>query len=48
MDKTNWRFTGKNKNLPIKESGLYTFKGILVASDNETLQVKKAEIVFKK
>jgi hypothetical protein len=28
--------------------GHYTFKGFLAVSDNPTLKIKKAEIVFKK
>ncbi len=48
MGKTNWSFTGKNSEIKIEEEGNYTFRGILLASDNPTLQVKKAEIVLKK
>lgn len=48
MDKTNWSFNGKNSTYKIEEDGKYTFRGILVASDNPTLKVTKAEIVFKK
>jgi len=48
IDKTNWSFSGKNSEIKIEEDGNYTFKGILVASENSTLQVNKAEIVFKK
>lgn len=48
MDKTSWSFTGRNSEFTIDEDGKYTFKGILVASDNSTLKVNKAEMVFKK
>lgn len=48
MNKTDWRFTGKNSNVKIEEDGNYTFRGILVASENPTLKVEKAEIVLKK
>jgi len=48
MGKTDWRFSGKNGDYKIEEDGNYTFKGILVASENPTLQVNKAEIVLKK
>jgi len=46
--KTDWSFTGKNTTIPIKEDGDYTFKGILVASENPTLEINKAELVIKK
>jgi hypothetical protein len=48
MGKTDWRFSGKNSKIKIEEDGNYTFKGILVASENSTLKVTKAEIVLKK
>lgn len=48
MGKTDWSFTGKNSEITIEEDGNYTFKGILVASENTTLKVMKAEIVLKK
>lgn len=48
MDKTNWSFTGKNSELTIEEDAQYTFKGILVASENPSLKVTRAEMVFKK
>ena len=48
MGKTNWSFFGKNAEVKINEDGNYTFKGILIASKNETLKVTKAEIVLKK
>lgn len=46
--KTDWSFLGKNTELNIEEDGNYTFKGILVAADNPSLKINKAEIVFKK
>ena len=48
MDKTNWRFSGKNSEYTVDKTGKYTFKGILVASENSSLKVNKAEMVFKK
>lgn len=48
MGKTNWSFSGKNTNIKIEEDGIYTFKGILVSSENPSLKVNKAELVFKK
>jgi len=48
MGKTNWSFTGKNSELQIEDDGSYTFRGILLASENPSLKVKKAEIVLKK
>ncbi|WP_225034894.1 hypothetical protein [Winogradskyella sp. SM1960] len=46
--KTDWSFTGKNTELDIKEDGNYTFRGLLVASENSTLEINKAELVIKK
>ncbi|WP_018343620.1 hypothetical protein [Cytophaga aurantiaca] len=48
MNKTSWSFTGKNSEFTIPEDATYTFKGILIASDNPTLKIKKAEIILKK
>lgn len=48
MDKTSWSFTGKNKSLTIEEDGNYIFKALLVAAPNNTLKIKKAELVLKK
>ena len=48
MGKTNWSFSGKNSQFTIEDDGEYTFKGILVASNNPTLEIEKAEIVLKK
>ena len=48
MDKTSWSFSGKNNHMTIEEDGMYTFKGILVASGNPTLVIDQAEIVLKK
>ncbi len=47
-DKVNWRFTGKNAELKIPKDGTYTFKARLVATNNPTLKVTKAELVLKK
>jgi hypothetical protein len=43
----NWRFSGKNAELVVPEAGSYTFKAILVAANNPTLRVSKAELVIK-
>lgn len=48
MDKTDWSFSGKNSELKIEEDGKYTFKAILVSSDNPSLKIEKAELVIKK
>lgn len=45
--KNKWSFSGKNGELKIEDDGKYTFKGILVASDNPSLKISKAELVFK-
>lgn len=47
-NKTTWSFSGKNSELDIKEDGKYNFNAIFVTSDNPTLKVNKAEVVFKK
>ncbi|MCF1190172.1 hypothetical protein LRR18_01145 [Mangrovimonas sp. AS39] len=47
-NKTKWSFTGKNKELKIKEDGKYTFKGILKTTKNPSLIVNKAIVVIKK
>lgn len=48
MDKTNWSFTGKNSDITIDEDAEYTFKAILIASENSSLVINKAELFFKK
>lgn len=47
-DKTNWSFTGKNKELKISEDGKYTFKGILKTTNNPNTVVSKAIVIIKK
>jgi hypothetical protein len=47
-DKTSWSFSGRGAIIPITEEGNYTFEAILLASDNPTLVIKKAELVLKK
>ena len=47
-NKTNWRFTWKNGEYNIPETGTYTFKSILIASPNESLKLEKAELILKK
>lgn len=46
--KTTWSFTGKNGALTVPATGKYTFKARLVATNNPTLTIKKAELVLKK
>jgi len=47
LGKTDWIFSGKNTEIKIEEDGNYTFKGMLVASENPSLVINKAEIVLK-
>ncbi|OUJ74527.1 hypothetical protein [Hymenobacter crusticola] len=44
----NWSFSGKNGEITVPENANYTFKARLVAANNPTLQIKKAELVLKK
>ena len=46
--KTTWSFSGQNVIFNVQEDGKYNFKGILVSSDNNSLVVKKAELVLKR
>ena len=46
--KTKWRYSGRIGYLDIEESGLYDFQTLLMSSDNPSLQLKKADLVFKK
>jgi hypothetical protein len=46
--KTEWSFFGKNSEIKIEDDGKYTIKAILVASENSSLKVVKAEMVLKK
>lgn len=48
LGKTDWSFTGKNSEYDIEKDGIYTFRAILIASENSTPEVEKAEVVFKK
>lgn len=45
--KVKWSFTGKNASLNIDEDGNYTFRGFLMANENSTLEINKAEIAIK-
>ena len=47
-DKTSWSFSGRSAVFPIKEDGSYFFEAILLASNNPSLIIKKAELVLKK
>ena len=46
--KTSWSFSGQNAVFNVHEDGSYTFQAILVASENTSLAIKKAELVLKK
>ena len=48
MDKHKWRFRGRNTKIKVKEDGTYTFISQLIAEDNPTLKINKAELVIKK
>jgi len=43
-----WYFFGKNSTIKIEEDASYTFKVILIASDNPSLRVNRADIVLIK
>jgi len=47
-NKTSWSFTGKMNFISIYEDGDYIFKVALYQSDNSTLKINKANIIFKK
>jgi hypothetical protein len=47
-DKISWSFSGRGAIIPISEAGNYTFEAILLASNNSSLVIKKAELVLKK
>lgn len=47
-NKTNWSFSGRNFIFNVQEDGRYNFKAILVASENSSLIINKAELVIKK
>jgi hypothetical protein len=46
-DKTSWSYFGQNIIFNVQEDGKYTF-AILVASENSTLIIRKAELVLKR
>lgn len=46
--KTSWTYTGKMDFMKIEEDGQYTCKAALNSSDNPSLKVNKAELVFKR
>ncbi len=45
---TKWRFSGRMAKIAIEDDGLYTFSSLLAASENPSLQLKKADLVLKK
>jgi hypothetical protein len=47
-NKTTWSFSGRNFIFNVQEDGRYNFKAILVASENSSLTIRKAELVIKK
>jgi hypothetical protein len=46
--KTSWSFAGQNAIFNVPEDGTYTFKAILVSTENSSLVVNKAELVLKR
>ena len=46
--KTSWSFSAQNAAFNVQEDGTYTFQAILVASENQSIVIKKAELVLKK
>ena len=47
-DSYKWSFNGKMKSIVIEDDADYTFKAVLNSSENPSLLLKKADIVFKK
>lgn len=45
---TKWRFSGRMSKITIENDGLYTFSSLLLSSPNESLNLKKADLVLKK
>ncbi|MCP4520474.1 MAG: hypothetical protein GY827_02065 [Cytophagales bacterium] len=46
--KTSWEFTGRNTAYKVKEDGTYIFKSRLIASENPSIILNKAELVIKR
>lgn len=46
--RVDWRFSGKNAEFKVPETGTYTFTARLVAAANPSLKIAKAEVVLKK
>ena len=44
---TEWSFTGKNQEWAVPLDATYTFKAILTAEENPSLQIKKAGLLLK-
>ena len=44
----DWSFTGKNGEVTIGSTGRYTVRTRLVASENRSLVLRKAELILKK
>ncbi len=47
-DKVNWSFQGKLGEITLEEPGEYTFKIILLSSDNPSLSIEKSDFLLKK
>lgn len=45
---TQWRFSGKNEEIEIKESGRYKFVAVLKTSFNPTLRMKQPQLILKR
>ncbi len=48
MGKTKWRFSGQMHTIDIKEDGTYTVMARFSSSMNNSLKLRKADLVFKK
>lgn len=46
--KTNWSFRKKSSSFKVDEAGSYTFQALMVATENESLEVNKADLVLRK
>ena len=47
-NKTNWKFSGRSDTWNVQDSGHYFLRAILVSNGNESLELKKSDIVLKK
>ena len=47
-NKTSWSYQGKMDFLKVENNGEFTFKAVIKSSENSTLKLNKADLVFKK